>query len=83
MCDRTEPIAVPTADSPFDDRPGRDALRTLRRTDLTRDARLTRLTVPTPVVWGTADRVSRPSGARLPAGRLPAAPGQLVMGTTR
>jgi 4,5:9,10-diseco-3-hydroxy-5,9,17-trioxoandrosta-1(10),2-diene-4-oate hydrolase len=42
---------------------GRSALRTLWRMDLTRDKRLARCEVPTLVVWGTQDKVNRPSGA--------------------
>lgn len=42
---------------------GRSALRTLWRMDLTRDKRLARCEVPTLVVWGTKDKVNRPSGA--------------------
>ncbi|MFF4903203.1 alpha/beta fold hydrolase [Streptomyces sp. NPDC001068] len=50
---------------------GRGALRTIWRMDLTRDPRLTRLPVPTLLVWGSADKVNRPSGARMLASRLP------------
>ncbi|MFC0437066.1 alpha/beta fold hydrolase [Kutzneria buriramensis] len=42
---------------------GRGALRTLWRMDFTRDrGRLSRCQVPTLVVWGTHDKVNRPSG---------------------
>lgn len=41
---------------------GKNALRTLWRMDLTRDARLARCEVPTLVMWGTEDKVNRPSG---------------------
>ncbi len=48
------------------------ALRTALRMDFTRDrARLARCTVPTLVIWGTADKVNRPSGARQLATRMP------------
>ncbi|MGY4976831.1 alpha/beta fold hydrolase [Streptomyces sp. 900105755] len=39
--------------------------------DFTRDKRLERLPVPTLVLWGAADKVNRPSGGRMLAGRLP------------
>jgi 4,5:9,10-diseco-3-hydroxy-5,9,17-trioxoandrosta-1(10),2-diene-4-oate hydrolase len=38
------------------------ALRTLWRMDFTRDRRLSKLETPTLVVWGTEDKVNRPSG---------------------
>jgi pimeloyl-ACP methyl ester carboxylesterase len=42
---------------------GRGALRTALRMDFTRDrARLARCGVPTLVIWGTQDKVNRPSG---------------------
>ncbi|MFF3984959.1 alpha/beta fold hydrolase [Streptomyces sp. NPDC001601] len=47
------------------------SLRTLWQTDFTRDRRLARLPVPTLVLWGAADKVNRPSGGRMLAGRLP------------
>ncbi|WP_109524586.1 MULTISPECIES: alpha/beta fold hydrolase [Nocardia] len=50
---------------------GLTALRTLWRMDFTRDSRLRRVTHPTLVVWGTEDKVNRPSGARLLADRMP------------
>ena len=40
------------------------SLSALIRTDLTRDPRLARLQAPTLVLWGTEDRVNRPSGGR-------------------
>ena len=39
--------------------------------DFTRDKRLDRLPVPTLVVWGSADKVNRPSGGQLLASRMP------------
>lgn len=42
---------------------GRSAPRTLWRMDLTRDRRLATCQVPTLVIWGTEDRINRPSGA--------------------
>ena len=50
---------------------GPSAVRTLRRRDLTRDPRLTRVAHPTLVIWGAEDRVNRPSGARMLAERMP------------
>lgn len=50
---------------------GRGALRTLWKMDFTRDARLSRLPVPTLVLWGAADKVNRPAGARMLAERMP------------
>ncbi|MEU4313055.1 alpha/beta fold hydrolase [Nocardia sp. NPDC024068] len=50
---------------------GRGAARTLLRMDLTRDARLRQVAHPTLVVWGACDRVNRPGGARMLAGRMP------------
>lgn len=47
------------------------SLRALWKMDFTRDARLSRLPVPTLVLWGAADKVNRPSGARMLADRLP------------
>lgn len=43
----------------------------LWRTDLTRDRRLRAVPHRTLVVWGAADRVNRPGGARLLAARMP------------
>lgn len=42
---------------------GRTAARTLWRMDLTRDKRLAECEIPTLVIWGTEDKVNRPSGA--------------------
>ncbi|MCX5554422.1 alpha/beta fold hydrolase [Streptomyces sp. NBC_00038] len=50
---------------------GPGALRTLWKMDFTRDPRLSRLSVPTLVLWGAEDKVNRPSGARMLADRLP------------
>ena len=51
---------------------GRGALRTLLRMDFTRDrARVARCGVPALVIWGTADRVNRPSGGSLLAQTMP------------
>ncbi|MFF8994552.1 alpha/beta fold hydrolase [Streptomyces sp. NPDC014983] len=47
------------------------SLRALWRMDFTRDARLSRLPVPTLVLWGAEDKVNRPSGGRMLAERLP------------
>ncbi|WP_328827764.1 alpha/beta fold hydrolase [Streptomyces sp. NBC_00252] len=47
------------------------SLRAVWRMDFTRDARLSRLLVPTLVLWGAADKVNRPSGGRMLAGRMP------------
>ncbi|MCL8015640.1 alpha/beta fold hydrolase [Streptomyces sp. AS02] len=46
-------------------------LRTLWKMDFTRDKRLSRLAVPTLVLWGAADKVNRPSGGRMLAARMP------------
>ena len=54
------------------DAPMRGALRTLLRMDFTRDrARLARCEVPTLVIWGTADKVNRPSGGPWLAHTMP------------
>ncbi|MER6209285.1 alpha/beta hydrolase [Streptomyces sp. NPDC001642] len=45
--------------------------RAVWKTDFTRDARLSRLPVPTLVLWGAADKVNRPSGGRMLAERMP------------
>ncbi|MFJ4784777.1 alpha/beta fold hydrolase [Streptomyces sp. NPDC088794] len=50
---------------------GRGALRALLKMDFTRDPRLSRLPVPTLVLWGAEDKVNRPSGARMLADRIP------------
>ncbi|WP_328932021.1 MULTISPECIES: alpha/beta hydrolase [unclassified Streptomyces] len=47
------------------------SLRTVWKMDFTRDARLSRLPVPTLVLWGAADKVNRPSGGRMLAERMP------------
>lgn len=46
------------------------ALRTLWRMDFTRDSRLSKLQTPTLVVWGTEDKVNRPSGGPMLAKTL-------------
>ncbi|MFH8682123.1 alpha/beta fold hydrolase [Streptomyces lydicus] len=46
-------------------------LRTLWKMDFTRDPRLSRLPVPTLVLWGAQDKVNRPSGGRMLADRMP------------
>lgn len=50
---------------------GPDALRTLWRMDLTRDARLSGVRHPTLVIWGANDQVNRPAGGRMLAERMP------------
>ena len=51
---------------------GRGALRTLWRMDFTRDrTRLARCLVPTLVIWGTEDKVNRPSGGPYLAAAMP------------
>lgn len=62
-----EVIAAPPLRRPS----GRNALRTVWKMDFTRDARLSRLPVPTLVLWGARDRVNRPSGGRMLAERMP------------
>lgn len=47
------------------------SLPALWKMDFTRDRRLSRLAVPTLVLWGAADKVNRPSGGRMLAERLP------------
>ncbi|MGW0190892.1 alpha/beta fold hydrolase [Streptomyces sp. NPDC003362] len=47
------------------------SLGALWKMDFTRDARLSRLPVPTLVLWGAEDKVNRPSGGRMLADRLP------------
>ncbi|MGW0457307.1 alpha/beta hydrolase [Streptomyces tendae] len=47
------------------------SLGALWKMDFTRDKRLSRLAVPTLVLWGAADKVNRPSGGPMLAGRLP------------
>ncbi|NEB03512.1 alpha/beta hydrolase [Streptomyces sp. SID13726] len=43
----------------------------LWKMDFTRDKRLSRLAVPTLVLWGGADKVNRPTGGRMLADRMP------------
>ncbi|MCW2610026.1 MAG: 2-hydroxy-6-ketonona-2,4-dienedioic acid hydrolase [Cryptosporangiaceae bacterium] len=51
---------------------GPGALKTLLRMDFSRDAgRLARCTVPTLVLWGTADKVNRPAGGPYLARTMP------------
>ncbi|WP_432005504.1 alpha/beta fold hydrolase [Streptomyces parvus] len=50
---------------------GPNALRTVWKMDFTRDARLSRLPVPTLVLWGAQDKVNRPSGGPMLAERMP------------
>lgn len=59
---------------------GRSALRTAWRMDLTRDKRLARCDVPTLVIWGTADKVNRPSGAWTLARQMPRGDAYLASG---
>ncbi|MBJ7902612.1 alpha/beta fold hydrolase [Streptomyces sp. DSM 110735] len=62
-----EVIAAPPLRRPS----GPGAVRTLVKMDFTRDRRLSRLPVPTLVLWGTRDKVNRPSGGRMLAERMP------------
>ncbi|MFJ6088303.1 alpha/beta fold hydrolase [Streptomyces sp. NPDC092369] len=62
-----EVIASPPTKLPS----GPGALRILWKSDFTRDPRLSRLSVPTLVLWGAEDKVNRPSGARMLADRMP------------
>ncbi|MFC8042506.1 alpha/beta fold hydrolase [Nocardia sp. NPDC057353] len=62
-----EVVAAPPLRRPS----GPAALRTLWRMDLTRDRRLRRVAHRTLVVWGTEDRVNRPSGGRMLAEAMP------------
>ncbi|MEU8850123.1 alpha/beta hydrolase [Streptomyces sp. NPDC048564] len=62
-----EAIAAPPLRRPS----GPNVLRTLWKMDFTRDARLSRLPVPTLVLWGAADKVNRPSGGRMLSDRMP------------
>ncbi|MEU8991421.1 alpha/beta hydrolase [Streptomyces sp. NPDC048558] len=62
-----EVIAAPPLRRPS----GPNVLRTLWKMDFTRDARLSRLPVPTLVLWGAADKVNRPSGGRMLSDRMP------------
>lgn len=59
---------------------GKGAPRTVWRMDLTRDRRLTTCQVPTLVIWGTADKVNRPSGAWQLATRMPRGDAYLAAG---
>ncbi|WP_030614836.1 alpha/beta fold hydrolase [Streptomyces fulvoviolaceus] len=59
------------ADPPLRRPSGPNALRTLWKMDFTRDDRLSRLPVPTLVLWGAADKVNRPSGGPMLADRMP------------
>lgn len=68
------------ADPPLRRPSGRSAARTLWRMDLTRDHRLGRCTVPTLVIWGTADKINRPSGARMLARTMPRCDAYLAAG---
>ena len=47
------------------------SLRTLWRTDLTRDRRLAALSTPTLVIWGAEDQVNRPGGGPALARTMP------------
>ncbi|HTK65931.1 MAG TPA: alpha/beta fold hydrolase [Pseudonocardia sp.] len=61
---------------------GPGALRTALRMDFTRDkARLSRCAVPTLVVWGTEDKVNRPSGGPFLAQTMPNCDLYLLAGT--
>ncbi|MEV6164328.1 alpha/beta fold hydrolase [Streptomyces sp. NPDC052052] len=62
-----EVIASPPLQRPS----GPNALRTVWKMDFTRDPRLSRLPVPTLVLWGAADKVNRPSGGSMLADRMP------------
>ncbi|MCK8435524.1 alpha/beta fold hydrolase [Streptomyces sp. D2-8] len=62
-----EVIAAPPLRRPS----GPNALRTVWKMDFTRDPRLSRLPVPTLVLWGAQDKVNRPSGGRMLAERMP------------
>lgn len=59
---------------------GRSAPRTLLRMDLSRDKRLAACEVPTLVVWGTDDKVNRPSGAARLARTMPRCDAYLASG---
>ena len=50
---------------------GPKALRILVRMDLTRDRRLRKVQAPTLVIWGTDDKVNRPSGGTTLANTMP------------
>lgn len=57
---------------------GKSAPKTLWKMDLTRDKRLQWLKTPTLVLWGTHDRVNRPSGAKMLADAMENAEALLV-----
>jgi 4,5:9,10-diseco-3-hydroxy-5,9,17-trioxoandrosta-1(10),2-diene-4-oate hydrolase len=59
------------ADPPLQRPSGPSALRTLWRTDCTRDSRLSQVRNPTLVIWGAEDKVNRPAGGRMLAERMP------------
>ena len=59
------------ADPPLRRPTGKDALKTMRRMDFTRDKRLETLETPTLVIWGASDKVNKPSGAKSLAQRMP------------
>lgn len=63
-----EVVANPPLRKP---KPGVAGLRTLVKMDLTRDKRLATSQVPTLVVWGTEDKVNRPSGGPTLAHTMP------------
>ena len=68
------------ADPPLRRPSGRTAPRTIWRMDLTRDARLATCTVPTLIIWGTLDKVNRPSGAPRLAHTMPDCSAYLAAG---
>ena len=68
-----EVVANPPARMPS----GPTALRTLWRTDFTRDSRLKTLQTPTLVLWGRDDKVNRPAGGPMLLNAMPNA--ELVM----
>ena len=59
---------------------GKNALRTLWRMDITRDRRLKSCEVPTLVMWGTEDKINRPSGGPALAHTMPHADLYLASG---
>lgn len=59
---------------------GKHALRTLWRMDITRDPRLKKCDIPTFVMWGTEDKINRPSGAPALANTMPRADAFLASG---
>ena len=59
------------ADPPLRRPSGPGALKTLFKMDLTRDKRLATCEVPTLVLWGTEDKVNRPSGGPRLATTMP------------